>query len=417
MTLLRAKDGNYEGDFRGKDLPRLHIRLKTKNRKVAEQRHDNIHKLYRQKRRELIAQLKSGDLTVERLEAMVEHHEPLTPVAVLRAHSWGTVDVCATRYVQWIEDHPNRRAGTAISAKQQLRRFREFVVEGRTIGSMDMDAVTPEMIQAYQRSLVEARRTPNSITKTMTRVGALWRFVRKEEERKAQQQRRIPRPVYSPVDPEMVQRDVTRRERFLSETELAALFEATPPSARFGVYCGAMAGLRVDEMLHLRPDIDVDLEMGLLTVRDMPGWAPKTRRSRRTIPMATPLLLAAKHHAASNAMHGWMMPSRQTPDRPLTKGGWQRTFQTIVIRAGMTYGNKTPHGVTYHTLRHTFASQAVMRGVDLYTVAQLLGDSLQMVETTYAHLSPDHKRAAIAKLEAAFKMPQPAPQETETEGL
>lgn len=416
MTLIRVKDGNFEGDFRGKDLPRLHIRLKTKNRKVAEQRHDAIHKLYRQKRVELIQQLKSGDLTVERLESMVEHHEPLTPVAVVKGHSWGTVDECAERYIEWITDHVNRREGTAKSARQQLLRFRGFVVDGKTIGSMDLDAVTSDMIQAYQRWMVADERSINSVSKIMTRVGALWRFVRKQEERKAQKERRAPRPVYSPVDPDMVIRDYKPRSRFLTEAELTALFAATPPSARFAVYCGAMAGLRVDEMLHLRPEIDVDLEMGSLTIRDQDDWKPKTKRSRRTIPMAGLLLTAAKWHAEKNAANGWMMPSRQATGRPLTKTAWQKAFQPIVERAGLTYGNKTPHGVTFHTLRHTFASQAVMRGVDLYTVAQLLGDSLQMVETTYAHLSPDHKKAAIAKLEAAFKMPQPMPQETETEG-
>lgn len=417
MTLIRAKDGNYEGDFRGKALPRLHIRLKTKNRKVAEKRHDAIHKLYRQRRRELIGQLKSGDLTVERLESMVEHHEPLTPVAVALTHSWGTVDQCAATYLEWIENHPLRRENTALSAAQQLRRFRDFTFDGQRVGDLDMDAVTPAMVQAFQRALVDANTSVNSITKLMTRVGALWRFVRKQEGRDAQRDRRAPRPVYSPVDPDMVIRDHKRRERFLSEPELADLFAATPPSARFGVYCGAMAGLRVDEMLHLREKVDVDLELSAITIREQEHWSPKTKRSRRTIPMTTALHGAAAWQAEHNARHGWMMPSIHTKDRPLTKAGWQRIFKIIVQRAGLEYGNKTPQGVTFHTLRHTFASHAVMRGVDLYTVAQLLGDSLQMVEQTYAHLSPDHKKAAIQKLEAAFKMPQPMPQETRTEGL
>lgn len=414
MTLARAKDGNYEGEFRAKGLPRLHLRLKTKNRKVAEKRHDAIHKLYRQKRVELIDQLKSGALTVERLESMVEHHEPLTPVTVMEGkHSWGTVDECADIYLTWITDHPNRRPNTARSAAQQLQRFRDFEVEGQRLGDRDMDAVTPDMVQTYQRSMVDAKTSVNSISKVMVRVGALWRFVRRQEERDAQKARRAPRSVYSPVDPEMVIRDHKPRERYLNEAELVQLFEATPPSARFAVYCGAMAGLRADEMLHLRKDIDVDMELGALTIRDQEDWKPKTKRSRRTIPMTSGLLDAAKWQAQMNARHGWMMPSIQTAAHPLTRDGWQRTFKIIVNRAGLTYGNRTALGVTFHTLRHTFASHAVMRGVDLYTVAQLLGDSLHMVEATYAHLSPDHKKAAIQKLEAAFKMTQPEHREPE----
>jgi integrase len=67
----------------------------------------------------------------------------------------------------------------------------------------------------------------------------------------------------------------------------------------------------------------------------------------------------------------------------------------------MVSGQKDPLGVTFHTLRHTFASWLVMAGVDLKTVATLLGHSTtHQVERTYGHLSPDHKRRAVEQLGA-----------------
>jgi integrase len=52
----------------------------------------------------------------------------------------------------------------------------------------------------------------------------------------------------------------------------------------------------------------------------------------------------------------------------------------------------------WHDLRHTFASRLVMAGVDLRTVAQLLGHrTLQMV-MRYAHLSQSHELAAVERL-------------------
>ena len=52
----------------------------------------------------------------------------------------------------------------------------------------------------------------------------------------------------------------------------------------------------------------------------------------------------------------------------------------------------------WHDLRHTFASRLVMAGVDLRTLAQLLGHrTLQMV-MRYAHLSQSHELAAVERL-------------------
>jgi site-specific recombinase XerD len=50
--------------------------------------------------------------------------------------------------------------------------------------------------------------------------------------------------------------------------------------------------------------------------------------------------------------------------------------------------------VTFHTLRHAFASSAVVSGVDPYTVAQLLGHKAVQMVQRYAHLAPAHLRVA-----------------------
>ena len=55
-------------------------------------------------------------------------------------------------------------------------------------------------------------------------------------------------------------------------------------------------------------------------------------------------------------------------------------------------------GVTWHSLRHTFASRLVMAGADLRTVQELGGWRTLALVSRYAHLSPDHLRAAIERL-------------------
>jgi integrase len=73
------------------------------------------------------------------------------------------------------------------------------------------------------------------------------------------------------------------------------------------------------------------------------------------------------------------------------------------------------HGVTFHTLRHTFASHAVMNGVDLFTVGKLLGHKTIQQTQRYAHLAPDHMRSAVEQTARALfapDMPRHMPHET-----
>lgn len=60
--------------------------------------------------------------------------------------------------------------------------------------------------------------------------------------------------------------------------------------------------------------------------------------------------------------------------------------------------DELPDNLTTHILRHTFASHLVMQGVDLSTVAALMGHSTIQITEHYAHLQPDHTRMAADRL-------------------
>ncbi len=53
---------------------------------------------------------------------------------------------------------------------------------------------------------------------------------------------------------------------------------------------------------------------------------------------------------------------------------------------------------TWHCLRHTLASQLVMKGVDIRTVQELMGHKTIQMTVRYAHLAPQHKLAAVERL-------------------
>lgn len=53
---------------------------------------------------------------------------------------------------------------------------------------------------------------------------------------------------------------------------------------------------------------------------------------------------------------------------------------------------------TWYCMRHTFASRLVMAGVDIRTVAELMGHKTIQMTMRYAHLAPEHNLAAVERL-------------------
>ncbi len=69
-----------------------------------------------------------------------------------------------------------------------------------------------------------------------------------------------------------------------------------------------------------------------------------------------------------------------------------KTFKKYVIKAQINPDLK------FHSLRHTFASWLVQRGVSIYEVSKLLGHSDIKVTEIYAHLKPENLRNAVELL-------------------
>ena len=71
---------------------------------------------------------------------------------------------------------------------------------------------------------------------------------------------------------------------------------------------------------------------------------------------------------------------------------FEKRFVRTVKRSGLK-------DVTFHTLRHTFASHLVMSGADLVTVKELMGHSDIKMTMRYAHLSKEFAKEEIKLLD------------------
>jgi integrase len=71
--------------------------------------------------------------------------------------------------------------------------------------------------------------------------------------------------------------------------------------------------------------------------------------------------------------------------------GYKHWFDPAVSAAGV-------RDFTWYCLRHSFASRLVMAGVDLRTVAELMGHKTIQMTMRYAHLAPAHGLAAVERI-------------------
>jgi integrase/recombinase XerD len=181
----------------------------------------------------------------------------------------------------------------------------------------------------------------------------------------------------------------------LSPEEVSQLIEAAEPGRRRVMVQTAYAcGLRINELLHLRVT-DIDSARMVIVVRQGKG------RKDRLVPMSPRLLAELRAYWRRERPATWLFPG-MISERPTTDGAAWRWFQGLVRRVGFA------KRVTWHTLRHSFATHLLEAGVDLATLQALLGHSHLRATLGYLHISNRHLRRMPSLLDLLV-VPPPAP--------
>jgi integrase len=168
--------------------------------------------------------------------------------------------------------------------------------------------------------------------------------------------------------------------RVLSPEEETGLLQEAAPYVQDVIRFALNTGLRIGEVFSLRWS-QVDLEKRILSV-----FAPKTEKVREIPINAECLKVLQAWRLGMKNEFVFYNPETGKPFVDLKAG-----LAIACHKAGIL-------GVSWHTLRHTFASRLVDRGVDIVTVKELLGHSSITVTMRYTHTNLENKRAAVEKL-------------------
>lgn len=141
----------------------------------------------------------------------------------------------------------------------------------------------------------------------------------------------------------------------------------------------------------------VDFEIGVIHF-DVPG-RKQTKKRRTSVPMSKalrPVLVRAYVERENELVMGHMADV------------WE-SIQRVAVAAGLAPASggrkQRATGISPHTLRHTAATHMARRGVPLWKIAKILGNTLAVVERVYAKWAPDDAAGTVDLISNGYLEP------------
>lgn len=329
-------------------------------------------------------QAKARDAMKER-RARVEAGRPVRD-------SRESLEAFAGRWASTTLEASDRKESTKATYRTVIRNR----IAGTPLGAARLDRLRATDVEAYMLAMRDAGSSPSTIRQTYAVLRSILDAAERDGHVATNPAAKVDRP-----------RLTTKPKQALTPDELRALLAAVDVRSNIAPFILLMAstGLRRGEALALRWR---DVELGkrrlhvagtLVRVGDsLTVTAPKTERSRRTVPLTPEAVEALRARKADQAAEkesagaawvesGYIFTTRTgglTEPRNVL-----RAVQAAAKRAGLA-------DVGTHTFRHTAASLMIGAGVPLKVVSDLLGhSSIAITADIYGHIAPEvHEGAA-----------------------
>jgi integrase len=182
----------------------------------------------------------------------------------------------------------------------------------------------------------------------------------------------------------------TARSRYLTIAEAKRLINASEPDFRLLVQAALQTGARYSELARLTVS-DFNPDVGTIQIRQSKSGKP------RHVVLTDEAGTFFKQLTAGRTGDAPMLPKADGST-------WKMSHQLRPMAAAVTRAKIKPT-ISFHALRHTWASHAVMNGMPLMVVARNLGHAdTRMVEKHYGHLAPSYIADEIRKAAPRFSV-------------
>jgi integrase/recombinase XerD len=173
----------------------------------------------------------------------------------------------------------------------------------------------------------------------------------------------------------------------LSPDEVRRLLAAVPKLRdRAAMETAYATGLRLSEVLHLKLT-DIDSERMMVRVDQGKG------KKDRNVMLSPALLATLRVYCRQSHPRVWLFPGHKCK-RPLHDTVLQRAFKHAKNIAGIS------KPVSFHSLRHSFATHLLESGVNVRTIQALLGHRSLGSTQRYMHVAGDYLRQTRSPLDA-----------------
>lgn len=292
-----------------------------------------------------------------------------------------------TEYVK-ARNRPDTGPATLRQYEFQVGAFVDWATKGNP-DVRHMADVTPATARAYVAHLERLGRSANTVNKHLNILGLVWRV--------------LAEPGRVPVNPWGKDRITRRRvsngngRRELTMPELKRLTDSATGELRTLLCIGMFTGLRLGDCCRLDWS---EVNLGRNAIVTTPHKTAHTSGALVAIPIAPPLRRVLEETPAE-LRHGPIMPgvAREYDERQRQLiGRIQKHFTGCGI-ATVEKGEGGKRGrvvAGFHSMRHTFITQAVMAGWPESLVRSIVGHSSGEITKRYIHANVEATKALPA---------------------